>query len=76
MYNVSDKSRKSYQSNTIGLEDKTILEVACGCVEFAIAAAELARKVYCIDLDSQRLLPEAFHIPNLHFETKDATSMT
>ena len=49
-----EKVVKQIQSD---LEDKTILEVACGCGEFSIAAAKPARKVYCIDLDSQRLLP-------------------
>ena len=31
--------------------DKNILEVACGCAEFSIAASKIAKTVICIDLD-------------------------
>ena len=34
---------------------KNILEVACGCGEFSIAASEFAASVHAIDLDDSRL---------------------
>lgn len=58
------------------LASKNILEVACGCAEFSIAASEFAESVYAIDLDDIRLLPEAKAIDNLHFQIMDATAMT
>lgn len=58
------------------LTSKNILEVACGCGEFSIAASKLAKTVHAIDLDAARLFPEAKSIPNLHVHLMDATDMT
>ena len=58
------------------LASKNILEVACGCGEFSIAASEFAESVHAIDLDTIRLLPKANTISNLHFQIMDAVDMT
>lgn len=58
------------------LENKSVLEVACGCAEFSIAASKVASHVDCIDLDSFRLRPEITQCANLHFQAMDATAMT
>lgn len=58
------------------LVSKRILEVACGCGEFSIAASEFAESVHAIDLDAIRLLPKANSIGNLHFQIMDAVDMT
>ena len=58
------------------LTGKNILEVACGCGEFSIAASKYAEAVHAIDLDAARLFPEAENIPNLEFQRMDAANMT
>lgn len=58
------------------LASKNILEVACGCGEFSIAASEFAESVHAIDLDAVRLLAKANTIGNLHFQIMDAVDMT
>lgn len=58
------------------LTSKNILEVACGCGEFSIAASKYAEAVHAIDLDAARLFPEAENIPNLEFQRMDAANMT
>ena len=55
---------------------KNILEVACGCGEFSIAASEFAASVHAIDLDDSRLLPKAKMVNDLHFQIMDAADMT
>ena len=57
------------------IEEKTVLEVACGCAEFSVAASKIATKVNCIDLDSFRLNQEIFNCHNVEFEIMDATDM-
>lgn len=57
------------------IEGKTVLEVACGCAEFSIAASEIAKTVKCIDLDSFRLNREISKCGNVTFELMDATNM-
>ena len=57
------------------IEGQTVLEVACGCAEFSIAASEIAKKVNCIDLDSVRLNKEISECNNVTFELMDATDM-
>ena len=54
---------------------KRVLEPACGCAEFSIAATAHAAEVVCFDLDDQRLNPEATHTERLRFEIMDATAM-
>jgi ubiquinone/menaquinone biosynthesis C-methylase UbiE len=58
------------------LASKNILEVACGCGEFSIAASAFAETVHAVDLDAVRLLPEAKNIHNLQFQRMDASHMT
>ena len=57
------------------IEGKNVLEVACGCAEFSIAACEIAKNVKCIDLDSFRLNKEISEHGNVTFELMDATDM-
>ncbi len=58
------------------LHYKDVLEVACGCAEFSIAASKSAKTVHCIDLDNKRLLPDAKNCNNLIFCEMDATAMS
>ncbi len=57
------------------ITDKHILEVACGCAEFSIAASDFAKSVYCIDLEGSRLPNEIDRHNNVCFWKMDATSM-
>ena len=57
------------------IEGKNVLELACGCAEFSIAACEIAKNVKCIDLDSFRLNKEISEHGNVTFELMDATDM-
>lgn len=57
------------------IDGKRVLEPACGCAEFSIAATAHAAEVVCFDLDDQRLNPEATHTERLRFEIMDATAM-
>ena len=57
------------------LEQKMILEVACGCGELSIAAASFATIVHCIDLEDKRLLPEAKENERIAFQCMDAQRM-
>lgn len=58
------------------LKDKVMLEVACGCGEFSLAAAGLTREIHCLDLDADRLLPGLKNCPNVVFDQMDAAAMT
>lgn len=40
---------------TSDIENKDVLEVACGTADFSVSAAQLANSVSCIDLDDSRL---------------------
>jgi len=53
------------------IENKTILEVACGCADFSIAASSYASKVFCIDIVDSRLVKQ----DNIYFEIMDASMM-
>lgn len=57
------------------IEEKTVLEVACGCAEFSVAASKIATKVNCIDLDSFRLNQAISNCHNVEFEIMAATDM-
>ena len=57
------------------IDGKRVLEPACGCAEFSIAAAARASEVVCFDLDDRRLNPEATHTERLCFHIMDATAM-
>ena len=55
------------------IENKAILEVACGAADFSVSASAYSDSVYCIDLDARRLncsLKE-----KLHFQIMDASKM-
>ena len=54
---------------------KRVLEPACGCAEFSVAAATHAAEVVCFDLDDKRLDPTVRQILKLRFEIMDATAM-
>ena len=54
---------------------KRVLEPACGCAEFSVAAATHAAEVVCFDLDDKRLDPTVRQTLKLHFEIMDATAM-
>ena len=51
------------------------MEVACGCAEFSIAAAQTAKSVDGIDLDYLRLPPSARKTEGFKFTVMDATNM-
>ena len=57
------------------IDHKRVLEVACGCGEFSLAAAAFAGQVDCIDLDEIRLLPEAKKNERIRFQIMEAQSM-
>ena len=55
------------------IENKAVLEVACGAADFSVSASAYSDSVYCIDLDARRLnsgLKE-----KLHFQIMDASKM-
>lgn len=58
-----------------GIKGKRILEIACGCGEFSLAASNIASEVKCIDLDSFRLSKELEDNPKITFEKMDARKM-
>ena len=57
------------------LNDKDVLEVACGCAEFSYAASNIAKTVTCIDLDDTRIKLNIAERTNLKFQRLDATEM-
>ena len=56
------------------IEDKIVLEAACGTADFSLSAARFARSVSCIDLDGSRL-NQQIKQPNIHFQVMDASKM-
>ena len=56
------------------IENKDILEVACGSADFSIAASVFANSVSCIDLDDSRLNPAIIQ-NNIRFQIMDASKM-
>lgn len=57
------------------ISGKSVLEVACGCAEFSLAAAQTAKSVDGIDLDYLRLPPSARKTEGFKFTVMDATNM-
>ena len=57
------------------LNDKDVLEVACGCAEFSYAASNIAKTVTCIDIDDTRIKLNISERTNLKFQMLDATEM-
>ncbi|MBQ9814573.1 MAG: class I SAM-dependent methyltransferase [Lachnospiraceae bacterium] len=56
------------------IENKKVLEVACGTADFSVSAAKLAKSVFCIDLDDSRLSDQAKN-NNICFQIMDAAKM-
>ena len=57
------------------INGKAVLEVACGCAEFSLAAAQTVKSVDGIDLDYLRLPPSARKTEGFKFTVMDATNM-
>ncbi len=55
------------------IENKTVLEAACGAADFSISASAYSDGVYCIDLDAGRLNCKT--AANIHFQIMDASKM-
>ena len=60
---------------TSDIENKDVLEVACGTADFSVSAAQLANSVSCIDLDDSRLT-DLTGKNNVSFQIMDASEMT
>lgn len=56
------------------IENKDILEAACGSADFSVAAARFAKSVTCIDLDDSRL-NDQIKQADVHFQVMDAAKM-
>ena len=56
------------------IENKQVLEVACGTADFSISATKYAEKVYCIDLDDFRLKEKS--LQGAEFRIMDAAEMS
>lgn len=68
------KTDKLVQLLNSHIEDKDILEVACGGAEFSISASTMAKSVSCIDLDDSRL-NELINHTDIKFQIMDASKM-
>lgn len=55
------------------IENKVILEAACGAADFSVAASAYSDSIYCIDLDAGRWNSRLAE--NLHFQIMDASQM-
>ncbi len=55
--------------------NKDILEVACGCAEFSLAASPKANSVNCIDLNDKRLPASIYGYKNIIFTPMDAAAL-
>lgn len=56
------------------IENKDVLEVACGAADFSISATVYARKVHCIDVVDFRLKDRS--LQGAQFHIMDATNMS
>ena len=56
------------------INNKDILEVACGGAEFSFSASKYAKSVACVDLDDSRIKGKALP-ENVRFDITDAASM-
>ena len=57
------------------IENKKVLEVACGCAEFSYYASFCACEVKCVDLDGSRIKLDFEKRNNLTFQIMDATKL-
>lgn len=58
------------------IENNNVLEIACGCAEFSIAASKRAARVQCIDIDESRLMKDILEKENVTFRKMDATNLS
>ena len=72
------KTDKLVELLAADIENKDVLEVACGAADFSVSAARIANSVSCIDLDDGRLNDPVRRnrVRNLRFEIMDASKMT
>lgn len=73
---LMNKTEKIVQLLKQKIENKTILEVACGTADFSLAASQYAKEIICIDIESGRLNDCIHEQENIHFEKMDASNMT
>ena len=57
------------------IENKEILEVACGAADFSVSAERAAKHIFCIDLDRSRL-NDLSKQRNVTFQIMDAARMS
>ena len=55
------------------IENKAVLEVACGAADFSVSASAYSDSIYCIDPDAHRLNSKLKE--KLHFQIMDASEM-
>ena len=69
-----NKAEKCVQIIKGDIENKSVLEVACGGAEFSLAASAFAQNVSCVDIDDSRLNNQITQ-STVHFEIMDARKM-
>ncbi len=69
-----NKAEKCVQIIKGDIENKSVLEVACGGAEFSLAASAYAQNVSCVDIDDSRLNNQITQ-STVHFEIMDARKM-
>lgn len=57
------------------IENKKLLEIACGTANFSLSAARYANEIHCIDIDQNRLNEKIKDTENIHFQVMDAAKM-
>lgn len=67
------KTDRAVQILLSEIEDRKILEAACGRAEFTNSASDYAQSVTCIDLEDSKL--NCAKRDNIHFEIMDAARM-
>ena len=58
------------------IENKKILEIACGSGDFSLSAVQYAEEIYCIDIDENRLNEKIHNIEKIEFKKMDAAEMS
>lgn len=57
------------------IENKKLLEIACGSADFSLSAARYAEEILCIDVDEKRLNEKVREIGKILFQKMDATEI-
>ena len=70
-----NKTEKIVQLIKQKIEDKVVLEAACGTADFSLAASEYTDKVVCIDIDDSRLNHDIERQEKINFLKMDAVKM-